>query len=187
MRNFIKILLFLFCAGCNNSGAIETEYETNLSKANVSKITERLQVMIALKENSFHESRKLITDTVAGYIEKQIIYDENGKATLFYTGASEGLIKYSLHPKKNHLPFSISPEYYLYACKIIENRIIDIAEPKPGRIGDWRGIDFVADTIRDFVIIPKDKIILSKDDYKLLQKAKNRDEFGARYILYRYE
>lgn len=193
MKISIKILLMLFCIGCSNPNTEKIEFEpnleyaTNLLEANVSRITERLQVMIA-DEGSHHESRKLITDNVYGYIQTWIIYGENGKAILIYKGGSEGFISYSLHPKEMYLSFEEKERKY--ECKIDrdKNYIIDIAEPKPGR--HERGkIDVVTDTIKDFIIIPKDKIILSKDDYELLQKApKDEDKmYGKRYILYRYE
>ena len=138
------------------------------------------------KGGAFSEDRKLITDGAAGYIETRIVYDENGKAILFYSGVAEGFLLYSLHPKKWDLPFE--ERFYNYTCKINENYIIDTANPKPGRFEYGHGIDFITDTIRDFVIIPKYKIILSKDDYELLQKAKKGYEMDfKRYILYRYE
>jgi hypothetical protein len=196
MKVLTSILLVLFCIGCSNSDSEEMEYPTNLSEANVSRITERLQVMIINHEKeAYDEIRKLITDSVLGLIQTRIIYDEKGKAIFIDRGTALGFIAYSLYPQKGYLPFEESnPNYYNYMCKINENYIIDIANPKPGRIEYEQGIDLVTDTIRDFVIIPKDKIILSKDDYKLLQKAKkgfnktgHNKMGGKRYILYRYE
>ena len=199
--------------GCDNPDTGKIEFSTNLLEAKVGRITERLQVMIA-PYDSFAESLKLITDSVVGATERQIFYDENGKATCIYKSASEGFVQYSshqrpdmlpshdtvkgfivylLHPNYGYLPFG--EEDYKYKCKIDrdKNCIIDTANPKPGRhiifVPREGKVDFVTDTIKDFVIIPKDKIILSKDDHELLQKAKKDEDkiFGTRYILYRYE
>ena len=187
MKILMKILLVFLCISCSNSNTEKTEYVTNLLEAKVSRITERLQVMID-EESIYSENRKLITDGVVGYIGKQIIYDENGKAIFIYSGGSEGFISYSLHPKKWYLSFEGSEYNYMCIININKNYIIDIANPKPERIKNSENIDLVADIIRDFVIIPKDKIILSKDDYKMLQKAKNGYNMNGRdYILYRYK
>jgi len=188
MKIFIKILLFLFCIGCSNPSTEKTEYETNLSEANVSRITERLEIVITSVETDYPEDTKLITDNVIGFISNKTVYGENGKAILHYTYGTEGLILYSRHPYKRYPP-SFTETHYRYECQIYKdgNYIIDIMKPMAGRFVVSTGIFLIGDTIRDFVIIPKDKIILSKDDYKLLQKAKNGKEWGERYILYRYE
>jgi len=188
MKNLIKIILVFFCLNCSNSNTEKIEYPTNLLEAKVSRITERLQVMIANK-GCFAESRELITDNVVGYVGTRMIYDENGNAIHMYRGASEGLVSFPLYPKEEFL--SSNEEYYRrYECKIDRNKnyIVDTAEPKPDR-REWGKVDFVTDIIKDFVIIPKEKIILSKDDYKLLQEAKKDEDkmFGKRYILYRYK
>ena len=208
MKVLIKILLVFSCIDCSNLNAEKMEYATNLLEAKVLRITERFQVMIA-SEGSHDESKKLITDSVYGYIEQQIIYDENGKATITYSGAALGLVAHSIRRQEDFLPDNttvkgfivrwLDPERwagtyfeeedYKYECKIDRNKnyIIDTAYPRPRR-GEWGPIDFVTDTIKDFVIIPKNRIILSKDDYKLLQKAKDGYAMsGERYILYRYE
>lgn len=182
----VEILFALFCMSCNPNTK-KTEYETNLSQANVSRITERLQVMI-FELNSLDESREFILDNVTGYIENRTVYDEKGKATLYYRGTAMGFVQYSSYPKKGHMPFP-EERYYKYECNINndKNCIIDIAVPKPGRIESMQGLYFVTDTVRDFIIVPKDKIILSKADYELLQRAVDGTEYGKRYILYRYE
>ena len=59
-------------AGCS-SATKQQEYETNLLQARVSRITERLQVMITHKKITFSENLELITDSVIGCIETQTI------------------------------------------------------------------------------------------------------------------
>lgn len=184
MKIAVKIVFLLFCWGCSST---TTKYETNLAKANVSRITERLEVMIASEEYAYSENKKLITDSVAGCTEKWAVYDENGKATLFYAGGSEGLMSFSMQPKKGYMPLEEIRSKYECRINIKKNYIIDMAEPKSGRFKYGERPDFITDTIRNFVIIPKDKIILSKDDYELLQQAKQGRRDAKRYILYRYE
>lgn len=186
MRHFLSIFLIISCFSCNPN-AKDVAYTTDLSKANISRITERLQIMID-PDSGHVENRAISTDSVFGYIENRIVYDEQGKASLYYSAGSEGLIPYSLHPQKGYLPFSEIKRQFGCHIQIDKNYIVDIAPPISGRCQSDHYPDLVIDTCRSFVIILEDKIILPKNDYELLQKTKAKDSSTKheRYILYRY-
>lgn len=69
-------------------------------------------------------------------------------------------------------------------CK---SEVGNIAESKSERFEYGTKLDIITDTIRDFVIISKDSIVLSRKDFELLHRFTKGSELLKRYILYCYK
>jgi hypothetical protein len=183
MKTFLISFLAICCLSCGPQ-----TLKTNLSEAGVKRITERYQVMIGLY--GYAETKQITTCDVIGCIQNRDVYDENGKAFISYSGGSEGLIEHTREPNScGYVTFS--EHHYKYGCIIDKDRniIVETAKARPRKM-EYKDPYCVTDTIRDFVIIPESKIILSKADYDLLRKTRrlfgNKDS-AKRYVFYKYE